>query len=1703
MNRLITLTLFASLLAMTGCPKSTPDPDSDTPEDVSSDATDTEVPDSVAQDVQPDGAAPPDGAGSDSGPDPDAVPDPDGEPSDDVTDPTDSADGTDPTEDVGPVETSFQFWFIGSDSQSFAVGEDAVSLYPEDEHNDYTDPVSFPGFQMNVYVDAIGVETGAVVTLQVDNIPYPNQLLIAADGAGIVTFGNVTLPASSEGYEVIVTVQGPEDLVTASKTVSVLTGACQLAVTPIAENGCLIDSDGGAFDLPVTVSLTEGDCDQASLTYQIGATGAPTTLPTVALDAAGQAVFTLPLALDGAILEDTVTVDATVLHPTSAGLTGAASVVYDVDNGVPALTFSQPDGVIVTMLDLLSDKDGVDANGLQFDVYGTVTGLSGADVNSVSLSIDGTVVGSTTPSAGLYAFDGTTFTQDGPVTLSVAGTDACGNVGTASIGIDVYASRPGLTIVSPVSGDTLLAKSDGDLLTPLTHETTFEVAGTQLAADTPLTVECKSTGGAIAFTAIAPAFDAGDPSVDLSALAVALDTNQFGQAVTCQIAANGPNPATSNPVELSVALPAPSLAITEPTEGKQLTTKVVDVSGVADNLDGQPIELTVYAAGQIACALSGGTIAAGIVTAQFDLGTDCTGIVDGAYFLSFDAVDGLGNQISDLANSPTANVAFDTVPPGIVHNAPALLLDPVGNGAHTDTSAAAGYQTTFEFQMIDEVNIAGGEICLTVDDLPEAPPISATPGQHGPGCQVVDASGIATWTEVTLQPNNNDFEAWAYDSFGNASTVLADTVVLDFVGLAVSITDPDPSGGQVFVAESTLDVTVSVADSEDGSPIPEATVGLVLNDNSLAVSPTVVGDGTYLFSSIPLTGNGTVDAIVATASFGGIDGASSTLQVEFKTTQPSISLAALPFVLNLASVECAGTEADCLTTISGTTANVETGQTATLEVDCGAEQTKFHYTTSVAANGDISFEDVTLFHGSTCSLVGRVTDAADQEASTEGTPIQIVVDRLAPELVEFTDPPALEGAIGVLESLTVAGGDDASNDPGIQHALSVTVSGLEGGASVTALLEWVDEDTSESMSRTIVASLAESVPDGVLALLAFEDDGVDYINWPEGDVTVTITASDGAGNPAVDLVSAVQVQADAPLVSIQIPQTAGDACTTSEDCFEGACQQGLCWRKWNIAATKDLLLSVSGLSTTTDNLRICSNANGLASGGTLCDSDDGNGPYYVMGPLQSATNGTPAVQFNDEDLPKGFQTVIAEIQPDPGGPWFSTLLQSDPDNAKRRFYIDLDLPTVTSIVCDSDTVAPNMVLSYVEQKIDDGPQYAGGTFEFTVTADEDGASTVYVNGSAAASVVVEDGSAKFELLLLDEGISDIGVQVEDQAGNKSLDVDEEGAEISQYTVDTVIPLVEFLSPNAALLVQGDVLDVEVTCTKGCETGGTVVLSRAGEGQIANQPLVGATAVFDHATYGTLKQGDNDLTVYATDSAFNQGTVEATSVFVDTEPPSVSLTSLAGYALDSIPAPLDGQADDADPSSNAFEIATAFSVGAEATGWSIELASCTDDTYTTCLAPSVVAQGTVTGDADLDQDLGVPIVEATSHHMLTITVTDAVSGNVADVGNTAVVSQGFSVQVTGCLTGLTNLIAGDYYSIATGCPGGTPCSGTTLALTADYLACGDTVTHMRLYDGTTELALATDLTGGSASFNVPVSDGDSVDFNVTVFSGGVD
>ncbi|MCA9515888.1 MAG: hypothetical protein KC635_13170, partial [Myxococcales bacterium] len=1130
----------------------------------------------------------------------------------------DTATGdTDPGTDTGPGDTAVPVDTTPPPSGAIAMGfatldgvVDGASLlfYPDDEPRSYAD-AQYPGFQTDVVVTTGDIPVGTVVTLSVDDAIVATRTVALFDDAvteGAV-FELVTVAPGVSRVEVTV-VDQTGATIGVGTDIELVTTPCAVTVALVG-GGCVVadaDAEEPGLQAAFAVTRTGGDCAGATVSTAIG----ERRWTADASFAEGDAQ-TVVLTVDpgDAPVERLAHVTVAAAHPASRALDGAAEVDVTVDTKAPAPSFLAPTTDELTLAD---DGNGDASDGIQRDI---VVAGGADDVAGIVVTVGGEESGEGVPSGSTWTFASHAFTEDGEVALSATATDACGNAASVDATVTVWAHRPVATLSVPGNG-TLYAKDDGDPATAEVFETTATVTVTGAAPGMGVAVKC--TTGDDAMIELAQA-DLGDDVAGEAVLTfeLALDRAVLGASTVCGAVVTWHNDAVSAAVPLTIALPAPTLAISGPNDGALLATRAVVVSGAASALDGRRVQVAlVDAAGEIAATADSDLVVNGLWTAVVGGPT----LADGAYTVVVDAQDAYGNVVSDIGTIAPRHVTIDATAPSVAIVAPAGdTLDPANDAAAADANPTEpGYQTRVTWKVDGEAVAAGTMICLWVDG-------DAIP------CQAPDATTFeATW-EVTLGAGSVTLSALARDPAGNVSQTVVTVVQLLIDAPNVAITAP---AAGLITTDTTVDVTVHVADAVTTNGVDGATVGLLVDGEPWGGAAQALGGGDYRFAAVPLT-SGATTAFRASATFASDPGYSAERVVVQKSVAPTVAIAS-PSAgarFNLASEACLGTGAACVTDVTVAVTDLEPGSPVTLSVDCGAGAT----TLDATAGDDgapVVFSAVSLAHGAAgCDVGAHVVDAAGQAA--DAVAAHVVVDRKAPTIAVLAPTTPTLSYID----------DQKPGTPGMQSALKLNLGGVELGTVVTATMGWTD-DNGDPQTRDLTHTVATATPDGGAYVATFTDAaaGAGLAQYPEGTVTLSFAVADAAGNPA-SAARTVRVETDAPVARITSPSWLNDAaCDTANPCAVGVCVSNTCWRPWGIADAKVLVVDVAGVFTSTGNVRVCSDGANVPGDALACATAG-----YRQIAVASSTGGTVLVDL--AGMPEGAQHLVAEVLPQTGAAW--------------------------------------------------------------------------------------------------------------------------------------------------------------------------------------------------------------------------------------------------------------------------------------------------------------------------------------------------------------------------------------------------------------------------------------------------------------------
>ncbi len=903
---------------------------------------------------------------------------------------------------------------------------------------------------------------------------------------------------------------------------------------------------------------------------------------------------------------------------------------------------------------------------------------------------------------------------------------------------------------------------------------------------------------------------------------------------------------------------------------------------------------------------------------------------------------------------------------------------------------------------------------------------------------------------MTLQPGDNTLSLTGSDACGNPATPVIVTRRLELDAPVVVITTP---AADLTTAATTIDIVVSVTDS-DNIPLAGLAVVLLKGGIDTGITPVGAADGTYTFRGVPLTA-GAANSFTAEAERpNSAPGMAGPRIVTQKNTTPTIAITtpADGTLFVVTSAACQVGQTNCVASVAATTTNAENGSAATLSVVCGGAPVT--YNASVNANA-VTFANVVLVNGQSCTLTPGVTDVVAQTAT--GALVTVSVDRTAPAVV-ITSPDAILQSADDADAVTA----------GLQYPLSATIAGVAAGATVTAVISWND---GAAQTKTLTHTVATTTADGGSYVAAFEEVGTPgLVTWPDGPVTLVVSVSDVSGNVTsvtlqltVDGSSSIRITGPATVPA----DTCGAGCAAGTTCRDGAC-----WIAWGVVVSRQIVTFVSGIHTTTNNVRVCSDDPSLdVPGAVICASAaSASGPYRQVR-LASTTGGITILDVSDV-LPETHQRLVAEVLPVTGGEWLSSLAAVSTNERVRRVDVDLQTPTVTAISSPSDTIAPFGTLNAAEQAA------VPRAYDISFTVSEAGRAEVQVNGTVAVSQDVPAGTTTVRVTL-PEGTPQVWVVISDMVGNRSPTSPGLGALTYQPTVDVTAPTLTFDRPSKSPLKLGDILDVVLT--SNADEGRTVTLLD-GVTQVASGPVSGGSVTFSDATFDILTDGPHTLSATVSDVAGNTTTASTTPtvVVVDTVPPAGSI---------SVPINLADlfEADDASAAPG-YQVAVTFATSGAAATWSLSTAKGCTSAFTGCLAPVEKATGVATNGTEPITLITMDLDGIVTRHKIILTTFDA-------AGNSHTTEIGVTIFVN-CSVSFRNLPVSGWYNQAT-CGSTTSCNNVPI----EVGIAGNCGNALELFDGTTSLGVVNQ-PAAIEIFSITITNGVALALEAVAYNGSI-
>ena len=1500
----------------------------------------------------------------------------------------------------------------------------------------------------------------------------------ATDSAGNTANANTTGNVDSEAPLLALDPQGATSDVTPT-----ITGTTDVApgtlvtITVIDANGnsqsfqAAVQADG-TFSADVPSALAEGDftvtatvSDAQGNTATANETNGSidTQAPIVTVNPLDSGNDTTPVISGNTDLPEGAVVVITVTD--SNGDTQTINALVDADGNFATEVLSPlPEGdysVEVTATDDAGNSTTATEDGGNIDTTAPVLtlnpqGTGNDETPNISGSTDlapgSTVTLTVTDSAGNtqtfdaivdangdFSADVPNAIPDGSYTVTASASDDAGNTTTTSDTGTLDTSAPALTLDAQVT----------------VSDTTPTISGTtDLPAGSTVTLSVTdSAGNTQTFTALVDAsgnFSADVPAPlaegDYSVTATATDSNGNSASVTDN---NG------------IVDTVPPVISLDALDSNNDTTPTI--SGTTDLAAGESVTLSIT-------DNAGNTQT---VTATVDANGNFTvdvpaALAEGDYTVTATATDDAGNSASANATG-----TIDTT-------APTLTLDPQGLG-NDATPTISG-----------STDLAEGSVVSLV--------ITDSAGNIQTVTATVDAAGNFTIDVPTaLAEGSYSVEATATDEAGNSTSVLDNSGVIDITPPELNLAELTPENNNTPTISGTTNlpagaiVTLTVVDSAGNTQTFAATVQTNGSFSANVPSPLVEGDYTVTATAQDAAGNQGSDSETG----GSVD-----------TTAPVITLDPL------------GTGNDNTPTISGNT-DLAAGSTVTITVtdSVGTVQT---FTATVDANGDFSADVPNPMADGNFDVTATATDAADNTATDT---VSGDINSAAPTL--SLDPlgsgndttPTISGntdlAPGSTVTLTVT--DSAGNTQTFSAIVqgdgsftadvpaslpegdySVTATATDGAGnsasvtenggnidttapSITIDTQGLGNDATPSISGTTDLNAGDtvsiSVTDNAGNTQTFtaivQNDGTYSADVPadlvEGSFSVTVTATDDAGNSATAIDNNGVIDTAAPTVTLDAQGLTNDATPTISGTTD-------------LAAGNTVSINVTDSLGNTQTFTAIVQGNGsfsadvpvdLAEGdytvevtatddaGNQNTAVDNNGtidttpPVINLDPVASGNDATPILS-GTTDLPEG--ATITLVVTDAGG---NVQNLTATVNADGTFSVEVPSALVdgdydvsvsasdaagnSTTVSDSGNInasAPDITLDALGQTNDATPLISGttnapvgATVTLTVT-DSVGAvqtftTTVQGDGTFSASVPSD----------LAEGSYTVVAEVTDGAGNTGSDSETGGV------VDTTSPAIDVAGPGV-----GNDATPTISGTTDQPAGSTVsitITDNAGNIQTLTATVQGDGS-FSVDVPATLAEGNYTVQATVVDEAGNTASDAETGV-IDTISPVITLDEPSAVS-DSTPT-ISGTVDL--PQGSTVQITVVDSAG----NTQVFSALVTAGGVFSADVPAAMAEGNFTVSATATDEAGNSTTDNEAGVVDTLVPTLTI--DVADTTNDA----------TPLITGTTDEPAGSVVTI----------------LVTDSAGATQTLSAVVQTDGSFSISPGTDLAEGDFTVSATISD----------------
>ena len=1306
----------------------------------------------------------------------------------------------------------------------------------------------------------------------------------------------------------------------------------------------------GTTDLPAASQITIQITDFAGDSQSFTAT----------VESNGDYSATVPLAL----AEGEYTV-------TASGADAAGNVT----------TTSQTAVLDTTPPALLLDPMAVD-NNVTPDISGSTDALAGSTV-TVAVT-DST--GSTQTFTAIVQPDGTFSAQvpaplaEGQYEVAVQVSDGAGNVATNSQTATVDTQPPALTLAAQTTGNDTTPQISGSTDAPVNSTVTITVTdnsgNTQqfnatVQADGSFSAPVPATMAEGQYTVSAQVADAAGNIASTSETGGAIDTSAPSVTLDAIPVGNDTTPTISGS--------------TTATPGALVEINVTDVDNVTQTMNAVVQEDGSFSV-TVPAALAEGSFT---VTAQTtdSAGNTGTGSISSELDITAPAISilapGSGNDTTPQISGTTTAQEGQTVTITLTDNAGnSQQLTTVVQNDGTFSAAPAQALAEGNYTVAASVEDAAGNPASTLQsgniDI-TAPTLSLdVPGQGNDTTPVISGNSDAipgTVVAVTVTDALNAVQTinTLIQSDGSFSIEIAEIAEGDFT-VTAQISDAAGNTTNATPVTGTLDtqppaITLAPAglgsdNTPDLSGTTDAEVGsqviITVTDSDGVeqnLTTTVLGDGTFAVTVPQPLAEGSFTVVAATTDAAG-NTATDTQAGTVDTIAPEISVTAQP----------AGN--DPTPTITGSTTGAS-GQSVTITVtdSLNAEQT---FTTTVAGDNSFSAQVPAALAEGDYSISVKVSDAAGNEAQASGTGTLDITPaelNLTPQGNTADSTPTISGTTDlppgstVNISVTDSGATTQNFSALVQadHTFSADVPLAMADGSYTVTVQATDAAGNSNTATDNSGNLDTSAPLIELDVIGATNDLTPQITGTtDADVglTVTVTVTDFVGTTqvlttTVDLDGSFTVTVPSPLVegtfTVQAQVTDG----TTSDAF--------------ITATADIQppsLILDALPLSSDTPLISGVSDEIGATVTLTLTDVNGDQQNLTATVQS--DGTFSV--TPLSVPAGNLSVSASIIDAAGN-----LANTDING-----IIDFTAPTVTLNTFDLNVATP--VISGTSDEI--GAQV-------TITLRDNGG-----NEQTLTTTVAPDGTFTVTPAAVVEGELTVTATLTDPAGNVTIDTRSATIDLSAPTIS--LNELDLTSATPSISGVSNEIGAQVTLTVTDDNGDVQNLFAT----------VGVDGTFS-VTPASLPEGNLSIAAAVADSAGNIGTTSI-SALLDFTAPTLALEPLD---LSSAAPLITGTSD-------ALGALVTITV-TDANGDSQQLNATVNGDGTFSVTPSLLPEGaltitatvsdtagnpvtvTLTGDIDLtapsliltpiDQTVASPVIAGTSDEIgatVTLTITDS-------------------------------------------------------------------------------------------------------------------